>query len=428
MKIEDMALADLKPYERNAKKHDERQVENVMESIKQFGFSQPLVIDKNNVLIIGHCRLIAAKRLGLRAVPVVRMEDLSEEQAQKLRLLDNKLNESEWDMELLAEDIPELDFDGFDIDWGIEDLESIEGDTVETEIPPEPEKPTAQVGDLYQLGGHRLICGDSTDPEVLRRLMGGEKADLLLTDPPYNVNYEAKEKFLQKTRPNKRVEQGQKIEIKNDSMDSERFRAFLTDAFTAAKEQLRPGAAFYIWHADVEGLNFRTAATAAGLQIRQCLVWVKQHFVLGRQDYQWIHEPCLYGWIDGGAHYFINDRTKATALEYPQDLKKLKKEELLALLEKILQEPQDVIHMKKPTVSSLHPTMKPTELMGDLIKNSTRKGEKVLDSFGGSGTTLMACEQLGRTCYMAELNPVYIDVIIKRWEEYTGRKAAKIDG
>jgi site-specific DNA-methyltransferase (adenine-specific) len=153
MKIEDMALADLKPYERNAKKHDERQVENVMESIKQFGFSQPLVIDKNNVLIIGHCRLIAAKRLGLRAVPVVRMEDLSEEQAQKLRLLDNKLNESEWDMELLAEDIPELDFDGYDIDWGIEDLESIEGDTVETEIPPEPEKPTAQVGDLYQLGG-----------------------------------------------------------------------------------------------------------------------------------------------------------------------------------------------------------------------------------------------------------------------------------
>ena len=249
----------------------------------------------------------------------------------------------------------------------------------------------------------------------------------MLTDPPYNVDYEAKEKMLLKFRPNKRVAEGKKTEIKNDYMDGESFRAFLHDAFIAAQEVMRPGAAFYIWHADTEGLNFRAAALEAGLQVRQCLVWVKQHFVLGRQDYQWIHEPCLYGWKEG-AHYFIKDRTKQTAFEYPLDFKKLKKDELVKILEDIMQDQTTIIHMKKPTVSSLHPTMKPTELMADLIKNSTKKGDKVLDSFGGSGSTLMACEQLDRKCYMCELNPVYIDVIIKRWEEFTGKKAVKIDG
>lgn len=259
--------------------------------------------------------------------------------------------------------------------------------------------------------------------------MDGAKADLLVTDPPYNVNYEAKEQSLLKAKPNKRVAQGKKTEIKNDSMDGESFRAFLKAAFNAAKEQMKPGAAFYIWHADTEGLNFRAAAIDAGLTIRQCLVWVKQHFVLGRQDYQWIHEPCLYGWIDGGSHYFINDRTKSTAFEYPlPDFNKMKKEELVELLKKITAEPQDIIKVNKPMRSALHPTMKPTELMADLIKNSSRPEENVLDTFGGSGSTMMACEQLNRHCYMCELNPVYIDVIIQRWEEYTGEKAVKING
>lgn len=428
MKTEEMQVAELIPYERNAKRHDDRQVANVMESIREFGFAQPIVADKNNVVIIGHCRLIAAKRLGLRTVPVLRMEELNEEQAQKLRLLDNKLNESEWDMELLAEDIPELDWSGFDIDWEIEQMGDEAVDIVETEVPEEPEEPQAKVGDLYQLGAHRLICGDSTDAEVLRQLMDGAVADLLLTDPPYNVNYEEKEKALLKARPNARVAKGQKTEIKNDAMDGESFRAFLVAAFKAAQEVMKPGAAFYIWHAESEGLNFRTAAQAAGLTIRQCLVWVKQHFVLGRQDYQWIHEPCLYGWTEGAAHYFIHDRTNSTVLEYPEDLKKLKKEELIKIIEQMHQEPTSIIKHDKPTKSALHPTMKPTELMADLIKNSSRPGENILDTFGGSGTTLMAAEQLGRHCFMSELNPVYIDVIIKRWEEYTGQKAVKLNG
>lgn len=426
MKTEEMAVGLLKPYERNAKRHDEKQIENVMESIKQFGFAQPLVIDKNNILIIGHCRLIAAKRLHMKTVPVVRMDELTQEQVDKLRLLDNKLNESEWDMELLAEDIPELDWDGFDIDWGLPELED-DAEIIETEIPEEPEEPTAKLGDIYQLGGHRLICGDSTDGEVIKKLMDGAEADLLLTDPPYNVDYAEKERMLLKHRPNKRVAEGKKTEIKNDNMDGESFRAFLISAFVSAREVMRPGAPFYIWHADMEGLNFRAAALEAGFIVRQCLVWVKSHFVLGHNDYQWIHEPCLYGWKEG-AHYFIKDRTKQTAFEYPLDFKKLKKDELVKILEDIMQDQTTIIHMKKPTVSSLHPTMKPTELMADLIKNSTKKGDKVLDSFGGSGSTLMACEQLDRKCYMCELNPVYIDVIIKRWEEFTGKKAVKIDG
>lgn len=428
MKIEEMAVAELIPYERNAMQHDDRQVRNVMESIKQFGFAQPVVVDKNKIVIIGHCRLIAAKRLGLRTVPVLKKEELTEEQAQKLRLLDNKLNESPWDAELLAEDVPELDWSGFDIDWEIEQMGDEAVDIVETEAPEPPEEPQAKVGDIYQLGQHRLICGDSTDPEVIKKLMDGATADLLLTDPPYNVDYEAKEKALLKARPNKRVQQGQKTEIKNDAMDAERFRAFLIAAFTAAQEVMKPGAAFYIWHADTEGLNFRIAATEAGMQIRQCLVWVKQHFVLGRQDYQWIHEPCLYGWTEGAAHYFINDRTQSTVKEYPQDLTKLKKEELINIIKDIQQEPTSIIKKDKPNRSALHPTMKPTELMADLIKNSSRPGENILDTFGGSGTTLMAAEQLNRRCFMCELNPVYIDVIIQRWEEYTGKQAVKLNG
>ena len=428
MKTEEMQVGELIPYERNAKKHDDRQIKNVMESIRRFGFAQPLVVDKNKVVIIGHCRLIAAKRLGLRTVPVLKMEELTEEQAQQLRLLDNKLNESEWDAELLAEDIPELDWSGFDIDWEIEEMGDDAVDIVEVETPEPPKEPTAQVGDIYQLGVHRLICGDSTDPEVIKKLMDGAQADLLVTDPPYNVDYEAKEKALLKARPNKRVEQGQKTEIKNDSMDGATFRAFLIAAFTAAIQNMKPGAAFYIWHADSEGLNFRTAATEAGLQIRQCLVWVKQHFVLGRQDYQWIHEPCLYGWTEGGAHYFINDRTKSTVIEEaPEDLKKKKKEELLEYIEQLRPQQTTIIHMDKPVRSELHPTMKPVELMAELIKNSSRKGEAVLDSFGGSGSTLMACEQLERRCYTCELNPLYIDVIIERWEKFTGKKAVKLN-
>ena len=272
------------------------------------------------------------------------------------------------------------------------------------------EKPAkSREGDIYALGRHRLICGDSTDPQIIDILCGSTVVDLYLTDPPYNVNYEGSN--------------GKKIA--NDNMSDGNFQEFLFDAFSVANEHLKPGGAFYIWHADSEGYNFRTAAKRVGWTIRQCLIWNKNSLVLGRQDYQWKHEPCLYGWKDGGAHYFVNKRSLTTVIEQPIDLDAMTKDEMKKLLASMLggDVPTTVIDENKPLRSADHPTMKPLKLMGRCVKNSTRPGEVVLDSFGGSGSTLMACEQLGRVCFTVELDPHYVDVIIKRWEEYTQEEA-----
>ena len=383
MNIEQMKVKDLKPYEKNAKKHDKTQIANVAESIKRFGFAQPLVVDKDNVLIIGHCRLLAAKQLKLREVPVVRMDDLTEEEVKQLRLLDNKLNESDWDFDLLMDEVGELDFDGFDLDWGFKELE--ESAVVEDEAP-EPvmeNPPISKLGDVWLLGNHRIMCGDSTNEDDVAKLMNGESADLLVTDPPYNVDYEG----------------GTGMKIQNDSMSDEKFRNFLKDAFTNAINSMKAGAAFYIWHADSEGFNFRTACKEVGLQIRQCLIWQKNSMVMGRQDYQWKHEPCLYGWKDGAGHKWNADRKQTTILEFD-----------------------------RPTKSDLHPTMKPVNLISYQVRNSSEQGDLVLDLFGGSGSTLMACEQLGRTCYTMEYDPRYADVIVKRWENFTHKKAVLLNG
>lgn len=380
--IERIKIGDLKPYERNAKKHDERQVKNVMESIKQFGFVQPIVVDKDNVLIIGHCRLIAAKRLKMREVPCLRMEDLSKDDVDRLRLLDNKLNESEWDIDLLLEDVPNLDFAGFDIDWGLPEIEE-ETEIVEDEVPEPPKEAKTKPGDLYQLGRHRLLCGDATKDADIKRLLDGKEADLYLTDPPYNVAYEGATK--------------DKLTIMNDSMEDSKFREFLRDSFDAAKQSIKAGASFYIWHADSEGYNFRGACRDVGWQVRECLIWKKNSMVLGRQDYQWKHEPCLYGWNDGGSHSWYSDRKQTTILEF-----------------------------NKPNRNGEHPTMKPVALFDYLIKNSSKKGDIVLDTFGGSGTTIIACEQNGRCGYSTELDPKYCDVIVERWENLTGNKAELI--
>lgn len=381
MNIENMKVKDLKPYEKNAKKHDKTQIANVAESIKRFGFAQPLVVDKDNVLIIGHCRLLAAKQLKLREVPVVRMDDLTEEQVKQLRLLDNKLNESDWDIDLLMDEVGELDFDGFDLDWGFKELE--ESAVVEDEAPePDMENPPiSQLGDVWILGRHRLMCGDSTSEGDVAKLMNNQKADLLVTDPPYNVDYEG----------------GTGMKIQNDSMSDNSFRQFLIDAFTNAKNSIKEGASFYIWHADSEGYNFRTACREVGLIVKQCLIWEKNSLVLGRQDYQWRHEPCLYGWKDGAGHSWYADRKQSTILEFD-----------------------------RPTKSDLHPTMKPVNLISYQVRNSSKADDIVLDLFGGSGSTLMACEQLNRTCYIMEFDSRYADVIVKRWENFTGKKAERI--
>ncbi len=380
MNIVNMKVKDLIPYNKNAKKHDKTQIENVAESIKQFGFAQPLVVDKDNVLIIGHCRLLAAKKLRMREVPVVKMDELTEEQVKKLRLLDNKLNESDWDYDLLADEIGDLDFDGFDVDWGFKELE--DAAVVEDEAPEPPEEPVSKLGDIYILGNHRVMCGDSTNENDVEKLMDGEKADLLVTDPPYNVDYK-----------------GKAGKIENDNMSDSNFLEFLDVAFKNANNSLKPGAAFYIWHADSEGYNFRTACILNAWTVRQCLIWKKNSLVLGRQDYQWIHEPCLYGWKDGAGHKWNADRKQSTILEFD-----------------------------RPTKSDLHPTMKPVNLIAYQIRNSSEQNDKVLDLFGGSGSTLMACEQLNRTCYMMEYDPRFVDVIVKRWENFTHKKAVKIDG
>ena len=379
MEIQQIRINQLIEYKNNAKKHDDAQIKNVMQSIKEFGMVQPIVIDQNNTIIIGHCRFRALKRLKWEEVPCVRIENLSENEINKLRLLDNKLNESEWDFDLLADQITEIDWSDFDIDWNILEIDEEPQEIVEDEMPEVPEEPKAKVGDIYELGCHRLICGDSTNSEVIKRLMDGAKADILITDPPYNVDYEGKTKDA--------------LKIQNDKMDNDSFRQFLVDAFTSANEVMRNGAVFYIWHADSEGYNFRGACNDVGWKVRECLIWNKNCMVMGRQDYQWKHEPCLYGWKDGASHVWASDRKQTTVLDFA-----------------------------KPNRNDIHPTMKPVALFAYQIKNNTYKGDAVLDTFGGSGSTLIACEQLGRKCFMCELDEHYVDVIVKRYIDYTNNK------
>lgn len=391
MKVEMRRLEDIIPYAANAKKHDARQVANVAESIRQFGFVQPVVVDRDGVIVIGHCRALAAEKLGMVEVPCVCVDDLPPEQVNALRLVDNKTNESPWDLDLLAAELPELDLSAFDFEWGFQ--AQLSDEVVEDGYSPTPPaEPRSKQGEIYQLGRHRLMCGDSTSLQDVQALVGGAQMDLLLTDPPYNVNYQAAA--------------GNMI---GDCMKSSDFRSFLLSAFSAAVAVMKPGAAFYVWHSDVEGYNFRGACMDAGLILHQCLVWVKSQLVLGRLDFQSRHEPCLYGevetdedeaqpclygWTKGGRHYFFKNRRQTTVLNFD-----------------------------KPVRSAEHPTMKPVKLFDYQMQCSSREGDAVLDLFAGSGTTIIAAEQNGRRAYCMELDPKYVDVIIERWEKFTGKKA-----
>ena len=427
MEITKRRLADIVPYAANAKKHDKRQINNVAESIKQYGFVQPIVIDRDGVIVIGHCRALAAKKLGMEEVPCVCVDDLTPEQVNALRLVDNKSNESDWDFDLLADELPGLDLSAFDFEWGLRDElnDSVVEDDYEPVIPAEPK---SNLGDVYQLGDHRLMCGDSTSQDDMAVLMNGEIADLVVTDPPYNVNYGDKAEMLDEYLPAK----GHRNinHIKNDNMDNQSFYSFLLATYQSAYEFMRAGAAIYVFHAESTGHIFRQAFLDAGLKLAQCLIWEKNAFVLGRQDYQWRHEPCLYGWKEGAAHYFINDRTQDTViLEDDIDFSAMKKNELVAYLEELRRKNRDqtsVIYENKPTRNDIHPTMKPIALVGKFITNSSKSGWNVLDLFGGSGSTLMAAEQLGRTAFIMELDERFCDVIVKRWEDYTGQQAVRI--
>lgn len=397
---------------------------SIVENPEMLSLREVLVYQHGDkyVIIGGNMRYRALKEVGYKeAVCKVITQRATAEQLRAVAIKDNN-NFGDWDFEALANlwNAEELDR------WGV-DLPPMDGDVKEDEAEEDnfnpasvTGKPKAQEGDIYRLGRHRLICGDSTEPEVLQILMGDQKADLLLTDPPYNVDYSSKNEALNAADKGNRVQK----DIANDKMEGSAFQDFLFAAFNNANPYLKPGGAFYIWHAGTEGLNFKLAVQRVGWELKQILIWVKNNIVLGRQDYQWKHEPCLYGWKPGASHYFVARRDLITITEDEAlDLNALTKQELKDLLTKVLSLPTSDIHEDKPLRSADHPTMKPLKLMGRLIKNSTRPGEVVLDPFGGSGSTMMAAEQLGRACYMVELDPAYIDVICKRYEELTGEKA-----
>ena len=386
LQIEYLNIDKLIPYINNPREN-KNAVDKVAASIKEFGFKNPIIIDKENVIIAGHTRLLASRKLGIEEVPTIRAEDLTDKQIKAFRIADNKTSEfAEWDMELLEIELEGLDdiFTGFD-EEEFDDIMGIDKEVVEDDFDEEPpENPISKRGDIWLLGRHRLMCGDSTREEDVNTLMDGKLADMLLTDPPYNVSYVGKTK--------------DSLTIQNDKMSNDGFRSFLRDAFKAADNVLKQGGVFYIWHADSEGYNFRGACFDIGWQVRQCLIWNKNSMVMGRQDYHWKHEPCLYGWKDGAGHLWASDRKQTTILNFD-----------------------------RPSRSAEHPTMKPVLLFDYQIKNNTKAEDVVLDTFGGSGTTLIACEQNGRNAYLMELDPKYVDVIINRWEELTGEEAVLIE-
>lgn len=386
MEIVKVGIDTIEEYEKNAKLHPKEQIEQIKKSIEEFGNNDPIAIDENNVIIEGHGRYKALKELGYKEVEVIKLTHLSEEQKKAYILAHNKLTmNTDFDIDLLNDELADIiDIDmsdfGFELSFDDEEDEVVEDEFDDTP----PEEPTAKLGDIYQLGRHRLMCGDSTSVEDVEKLMDGMQADMLLTDPPYNVAYEGKTKDA--------------LTIQNDSMDNDSFRQFLRMAFFAADNVMKPGAVFYIWHADSEGYNFRGACFDIGWTVRQCLIWNKNTMVLGRQDYHWKHEPCLYGWKEGAGHLWASDRKQTT-----------------------------IINFDKPQRNGEHPTMKPVGLFDYQILNNTKGGDIVLDLFGGSGTTIMACEQNGRNGYLMELDPRYVDVIIRRWEEFTGETAVKLN-
>jgi len=387
--IERRKVSSLVPYARNSRTHSDEQVSQIAASIKEWGWTVPVLIEADGGLIAGHGRILAAQKLGIETVPCMIAEGWTDAQKKAYIIADNKLAlNAGWDDAMLKVELGELDamdFDlsltGFDTDeLAAFFVEETEGLTDPDAVPDAPAVPVTVLGDVWLLGRHRLMCGDSTSIERMEALTQGQLVDMWLTDPPYNVAYEGKTKDA--------------LKIQNDSMSDDGFRQFLRDANTAADAVMKSGAVFYIWHADSEGYNFRGACHDVGWQVRQCLIWKKQTMVMGRQDYHWKHEPCLYGWKGGAGHLWATDRKQTTILEFD-----------------------------RPNRNAEHPTMKPVELFEYQMLNNTKGGDQVLDSFGGSGTTAIACEKHGRFARMMELDPKYCDVIIQRWQAFAGATA-----
>lgn len=423
----EIPLGDLVPYERNARTHSAEQVAQLARSINEFGFTNPLLVDEQNRVIAGHGRLMAATSLGMERVPCIEVAGLSDAQRRALVLADNKLAlNAGWDVDLLSSELASLKLDGFDLDvlgFSIEELGAFfvdEPNAVDPDdAPPLPSDPVAHPGDVWLLGPHRVMCGDATKLADMHRLMAGERVDCVWTDPPYNVAYAA---------------DGHRA-IANDAMADGPFRQFLMDAFATAADAMKPGAAIYVAHADTEGLNFRAAFTAAGLKLSGVIIWHKDSLVLGRSDYQWQHEPILYGWKKGSAHRWFGGRKNTTVqslgehspfVELPDGRWQVTigNQTMIVAGDAVVDEViPSVINEAKPKRNDVHPTMKPVALIERMLKHSARPHDIILDPFGGSGSTLIAAERLGMCARLMELDPAYVDVIVGRWEAFTGRNA-----
>lgn len=419
MKLETIALEKLTPDPENARQHDQANLKAIEGSLREFGQRKPIVISQTNVIVAGNGTVEAAKRLGWTDIQAVRIPaDWDANRIKAFALADNRTAElAEWNTDILNKQLLELSEAGVEIsNFGFEKPEIPLTDvmTFEDEVPDVPEEPKTQVGQIWQLGNHRLVCGDSTLHETVQKALGGEKADCVFTDPPYNVAYEGGTK--------------DKLTIQNDDMSDAEFSQFLYNFYKAALDNTKEGGPIYVCHADGSGNAFRNSMLKSGWLMKQVLIWVKDSLVLSRQDYNWQHEPILYGWKPGAAHSWYGPFTNTTVLDNPlEELAKLKKEELIDLLVKGF-ETSTVVREKRPRRNDLHPTMKPISLVARLLKNSCIAGNIVLDQFGGSGSTLIACEQLGLRAALVELDPRYCDVIIQRWENLTGKKAELING
>ena len=420
----EVPVSQLVPYKKNAKLHGEAQLKKLKASIEEFGFLSPCLIDKQNNIIAGHGRVMAAKELGLETVPCVYIEGLSDTQRRAYILADNRLTElGGWDMDLVSAELEALKDSGFEIDltgFSIDDIifEDYENDWAEPAGTGTSSELIVAPGEIWELGDHRLMCGDSTESEDVAKLMEGAAADLLLTDPPYNVGLGVGD-TPEVAKKRRRRTDGLKIE--NDAMEASEFEDFLVAAFSNAAKYMKPGAAYYSWYASTSQKSLQTALERCGLPPHQILIWIKQSLVLGRQDYQWRHEPCFYGWKEGGPHYFIDARSLTTVTD---DLDALTKDQLIERI-KEMSSITTAIYEDKPSRSELHPTMKPLGLFKKQVRNSSKEGDLVLDLFGGSGTTLIACEEMNKRCFMMEYDPTYASAIIQRWETETGFKAKR---
>lgn len=429
LQIEQWPITRLRPYEKNPRKND-HVVNRMTEVLKEFGFRVPVLAKSDGELIDGHLRYKAAMAMGLETVPVIVADDMTEAQIRAFRIMINRsATWADWDEDLLLQELRALQMADFDLSMtGFDDreldqmlMDMVAGDKDPDDVPETPDDPVVRDGEIWLLGRHRLMCGDSTRLADCRRLLGDEQLDMVWTDPPYNVDY-----------------QGKAGKIKNDKMGAQDFDAFLMDAFKSMHEFLRPGGAIYVAHSEAgNGMSFRQTFMSAGFKMAACLIWRKQTAVMGRGDYHFQHEPILYGWKRGAAHRWYGNRKQRSILEVAMpEMKEMGDgswqfclgDKLFRIQGEALcieELATTVFDVPKPAKSDLHPTMKPVALIERMVANSSPRSGIVGDFFGGSGSTLMACERLGRSARLMEIDPRFVEVIISRWQNFSGDDAVR---